>query len=392
MDGVQQISPTIAKPVVHVISDAGPHPYFRTLIETGGMDPRSVIVGCVGPAGALQEEMSAMGVETFALDVASRSQYPAAVARLARLLRKAGAPVLQTHLVDGSLVGLAAGRVARVPVAVFTAHHSHELPYHGRKLQWPDRLCAGPLCDHIIAPSQQVANTLVRYTHVDPAKIAVVHHGFDLNRLDPSSVSGTAIRSELGFGDSVVIGAIGRIYALKNYANLVRAFAGLESMANLKLVIAGGGDGEPLRALAEQLGIAEQVVLIGYRPDIPELLAACDAFVHPAIAESFGMVIIEAMAMGKPVLTTPVGIAPEVITHAETGFFAAVPSVEALQAALRELLAARPVWDTIGQAARDRVSGFGAATMAGRYASLYADWLSGSRRRGANGSRGHADS
>src|SRR6476659_8172525 len=117
--------------VLHVISTAGPHPWFRTLIEDGHVDPQTLVIGCVGPGGALQEDMRELGVESFALGATSRAALPAATVRLARLLRRARPDVVQTHLVEGSLVGLAAARLARIPVAIMTAHHSHELPFHG---------------------------------------------------------------------------------------------------------------------------------------------------------------------------------------------------------------------------------------------------------------------
>ena len=102
-----------------------------------------------------QDDMRSLGVLTFALGARSRAAYPAAIARLARKLRRQRIEVVQTHLVDGSFVGLTAARLARTPVVVMTAHHSHELPFHGRRLIWPERLCTGPLCDHIIAPSPE---------------------------------------------------------------------------------------------------------------------------------------------------------------------------------------------------------------------------------------------
>lgn len=383
---MHQISPPHATPIIHVISDAGPHPYFRTLIEASGLDRRGLVVGSVGPAGPLQHDMSELGVRSFALDATQRTTYPAAVARLARQLRLWRVQVVQTHLVDGSLVGLAAAALARVPVRIFTGHHSHELPYHGHKLLWPDRACARALCTHVIAPSQQVADILVQYTHIDRRKIAVVHHGFDLARLDPSRISGTEVRAELGLGEATVLGAIGRIYELKNYANLIRAFADVHSDGDTRLVIAGRGDAGPLRRLAAELGVGERVMLVGSRSDVPDLLAACDAFVHPAITESFGMVIVEAMAMGKPVLSTPVGIAPEVISSGETGVLADGPSVQQLRTGLQELESLRDFWLDIGAAARVRVSAFTAAAMAASYEELYARWLAD-----ANGCMRNAD-
>ncbi len=374
---MEQIPRTVGASVVHVISDAGPHPYFRTLIESGGLGPGPFSVGCVGPAGPLQEDMRALGVSTFALGARSRSAYPAAVLRLAGGLRRRRAGIVQTHLVDGSLVGLTAARLARTPVAVMTAHHSHELPFHGRRLRWPERLCTGPLSDHIIAPSEEVARTLRRVAHVPEGKIEVVHHGFDLRRLDPDNVDAGLVRGELGLEGKLVFGAIGRLYPLKNHAALIEAFAwALGEVRDARLVIVGAGDAPGLAAVAHELGIGDRVVLTGPREDIPEVLAALDVFVHPAIAESFGMVLVEAMAMARPVLSTPVGIAPEVIIPGKTGLLCSSPTPAALAQGLREMLTLRLSWPALGTEARRRVQGFTAASTASRYRELYAQWLS----------------
>jgi glycosyltransferase involved in cell wall biosynthesis len=362
--------------VVHVISDAGPHPYFRTLIEAGGLERRELVVGCVGPEGALQDEMRELGVGTFALGARSRAAWPAATIRLARLLRRLRPQVVQTHLVDGTLVGLTAARSARVPVSVMTAHHSHELPFHGGRLVWPERLACGPLSDHIIAPSKQVAATLVELAHARPEKIDVVHHGFDLARLDPEAVDGSSVRRELGLDGKLAFGAIGRIYALKNYPALLDAFAAaLGGDGDARLVIAGPGDASSLARQAERLGIGKQVVFPGPRDDAPQLLAALDAFVHPAIAESFGMVIVEAMAMAKPVLSTPVGIAPEVLISGVSGVICASSQPADLERGLRELLSLHDRWAELGSAARERVYGFTARSAARAYERLYRSWL-----------------
>jgi glycosyltransferase involved in cell wall biosynthesis len=363
-------------PVLHVISDAGPHPYFRTLIEGGGLDRDSLIVGCVGVAGHLQQDMGELGISTFALGAKSRAQYPRAAATLARMLRRRQVQVAQTHLVDGGIVGLAAARLARTPAAVMTAHHSHELPFHGRRLLWADRICGGPLSDHVIAPSRQVADTLVELAHVPAAKIEVVHHGFDLERLDPRAVDGGAVRRELGLDGCLVFGAVGRIFWLKNYPALLRAFAStLRELPEARLVIVGAGETDALRSLASQLELTDRVILTGPRTDVAEVLAALDVFVHPAIAESFGMVIVEAMAMARPVVSTPVGIATEVIEHGRSGLVCRGADAPALAEALRKMLELRAQWPTMGAAARRRVEGFTAYATGRRYEQLYDAWL-----------------
>jgi glycosyltransferase involved in cell wall biosynthesis len=364
-----------ARSVVHVISDAGPHPYFRTLIEAGGIDRSKIAVGCIGPPGALNEDMQSLGVLSFALGARTRASYPVALIRLTRLLERLKAQVVQTHLLDGSLVGLSAARLAGTPATVMTAHHSHELPFHGRRLLWPERMCAGPLCDHIIAPSRQVARTLAVFAGVPDRKIEVVHHGFDLDRLDPTKVDGHAVRGELGLEGKLVFGAIGRLYRLKNHTALLEAFASvLGGNPQAFLLIVGAGDAAPLRSAARGLGIGERVVLCGPRADIPSVLAAMDVFIHPAIAESFGMVIIEAMAMARPVISTPVGIAPEVIEPSKTGVLCTTYHPAALAHGLREMLSLRDQWITMAQAARARVGAFTARAMAARYEELYVEW------------------
>jgi glycosyltransferase involved in cell wall biosynthesis len=375
---VDQISSPAGASVVHVITDAGPHPYFRTLIESDGLGRGPLCVGCVGPAGALQEDMRSLGVATFALGARSRAGYPAAAARLARTLRRRSTDVVQTHLLDGSLVGLAAARLARTRVAVMTAHHSHELPFHGRKLVWAERLCTGPLCDHIIAPSRDALETLTGIARVPIEKIEVVHHGFDLERFDPRNADPGRVRRELGLEGRLVFGAIGRLYSLKNHSALIEAFASaLGDVREACLVIVGAGDSSGLAARARDLSIGDRVVLCGQRDDMPDVLAAFDVFVHPAVAESFGMVIIEAMAMARPVVSTPVGIAPEVITGREIGVLCSAPDPETVAAGLREMLALQDSWPELGARARRRVRGFTAASTANHYRELYVRWLSG---------------
>ena len=148
----------------------------------------------------------------------------------------------------------------------------------------------------------------------------MAHHGFELDRLDPEKAHGDAVRRELGLDGQTVLTAIGRAYWIKNQEALVRAFARVAPAApEATLVLAGPGDTGSLRALGQSLGVGDRLRCLGPRADVVDLLAATDLFVHPARAESFAMVIVEAMAMACPVVATPVGIAPEVVVDGRTG-------------------------------------------------------------------------
>jgi glycosyltransferase involved in cell wall biosynthesis len=359
--------------ILHLISSAGPHPYFELLGAHSDRSRFDVRLATVGSAGALQEDAARMALPTFALGADRRSGYPRAILQLARRLRRERIEVIQTHLLDGCFVGLAAARLARTPVAIFTAHHSHEIPLQGRRLlATVDRLCAGPLCDAIVAPSAQMRDTLVRVHRVPPKKITVAHHGFELDRLDPAAAHGDAVRGELGLDGRTVLTAIGRTYWIKNQEALIQAFARVAPAApEATLVLAGPGDPESLRALGESLGIGDRMRCLGPRTDVVDLLAATDLFVHPARAESFAMVIVEAMAMTCPVVATPVGIAPEVVVDGRTGILSESSEPEGLARALERALAVRDRWGAMGEEARRAAARFPAAGMVRGYEDLY---------------------
>jgi glycosyltransferase involved in cell wall biosynthesis len=360
--------------VLHVITDAGPHPYFDLIGKHADRERFDVRIATLGPVGALHRAAERMGLPALALGARGRRSYPVALARLVRHLRRERIDILQAHLLDGAVIGLLAARLARIPVAIMTAHHCHEIPLHHRPaLTFIDRLCAGPLCDAIIAPSAQMSDTLMRVHRAGADKVTVVHHGFELDRLDPARVDGGRVRAELGLEGRLVIGSIGRLYWIKNQEALVRAFASVAPTApDAVLLLVGGGDPVPIRRLARALGLdSGRVVVLAPRDDVPELLAAIDLFVHPALAESFAMVIVEAMAMARPVLSTPVGIVPEIVEHGNTGLLARDGSVRALAQAISHALATRGRWPDIGAEARRTVGGLRAERMIEEYEQLY---------------------
>ena len=359
--------------VLHLVSDAGPHPYFELIGAHANRERFDVRLATVGPPGALQDDARRMDLQSFALGARGRAGYPGAVAALSRRLRRDRIDVIQTHLLDGCFVGLLAARLARTPAAIMTAHHSHEIPLHDRlTLTTVDRLCAGRLSDAVIAPSAQMRDTLVDVHRVPPEKVSVIRHGFELDRFDPARIDRDRIRAELGLDGRLVIGSISRIFWIKNQEALLRAFAAIApAEPDSTLLLVGGGDPTPITDLAASLGVAERLVVLQRRPDVPELLAGMDLFVHPALAESFAMVIVEAMAMGLPVVSTPVGIAPEVLADGAAGTLAADATAEGLEAALRQALDSRNRWPDIGEEARRRAQEFRAARMVPAYEQLY---------------------
>jgi glycosyltransferase involved in cell wall biosynthesis len=362
--------------IVHVITDASVNDYFASLAAHADNDRFELQFGSLASAGPLQDQLAVAGVQSFALGADSRREYGAALARLVRRFRRDRPAIVQGHLLDGCFVGLMAARFARVPATVMTAHHSGEVPLHEKDtLSALDRFVARRLARGVIAPSQQVRETLIGFHGVPPDRVRVVHHGFDLTRFDPASVAGT-VRAELGLEGRLIIGSVGRFHWVKNQESLVRAFARLaDDVPEACLLLVGAGDSSPLDALGRELGVADRLVLLPRRPDIPEVFAAMDVLVHPSRTESFGQVIIEAMAMGLPVVSTPVGIAPDVLADGECGALAADGEPASLDRALRDVLARRDEWQEMGRIAQHRARGFGAEQMVRSYEEYYEELL-----------------
>ena len=381
------ISPTrdIARPlrVVHLLASNLPIQSFGLFARFADPSRVALTIVSLDEAVPLQRGLRSMGVPTFSLGATTRTAYPQAMVGLVRLLRREQADILQTHLFDACLVGLAAGRLARVPVTIFTAHHSHEMPLHDRWLvTLADRLAAGPLSDRVIAPSAPMKETLIRHHRVRPDKIAVIPHGFDLTVFDPQQASGRSFRAAHGLAASTVFGSVSRYFWIKNVEGLIHAFVEVARREpTAKLVVVGQGDRSDAEQLVQALGLDGRVLLLGAVDNIADAYAAFDVLVHPSLAESFGQAIVEAMATGTPVVSTPVGVAPEVIEDGRTGFSARSSDAVDIAAAMIRALESRDDWPRIGRAARQRALSFTPEAWVGAHEDAYEVWFAAARDR-----------
>ena len=322
------------------------------------------------------------GLRLHALPINGPGGFPKAILRLSRWLREQCIDVVQTHLFEAGVVGLSAARLAGTPVAIATGHHLHEFAVNASPGPgfWLDLLCTSRFAHHVIVPCQQMREIVARTYSMPAERIAVVPHGLDPRRLWQQPVSRDAIRSELGLEGRTVVGSIGRLFWIKQYAHLIRAFAAAaRTRPELFLLMVGDGEQrEELLALARQLGIADRVRMVGWRGDVIRLLAAMDLFAHPSLTESFGLVLIEAMAAGKPSLSTRVGIAPEVISD-DTGLLVPPNDLEAFQGGLERMLARRDRWEVMGRNAQRIARQFDAPRMVAAYETLAEQWYAASR-------------
>jgi glycosyltransferase involved in cell wall biosynthesis len=288
----------------------------------------------------------------------------AAVGQILRLIRSIRPHVLHTHTAKAGAVGRVAAQLsgsARPPVVVHT-FHGHVLRgyFSQTKAESFRRLEArlSRVSDALVAVSPEVRDDLVALGVAPPEKIVVIRLGLDLElrtAVEPGAAE--ALRHSLGVSaDSFLVGWLGRLTEIKRPADLLHAFALLVEQRAADLLIAGDG---PLRAemeaLAQSLGIRKRVHFTGFRSDVGAIYAACDAIALTSANEGTPVSVIEALAAGRPAVSTDVGGVADVIREGRSGFLVPAGDVTAIADRLERLAADAELRKRMGEAGREDV-------------------------------------
>ena len=170
---------------------------------------------------------------------------------------------------------------------------------------------------------------------------------------------------------------------IKRLGDVVRIFARVREELDARLVLVGDGpEYGRTRELVESLGLADSVRYVGVVEDVAPLLGAADVLLLPSETESFGLVALEAMASGVPVVASDVGGLPEVVLHGKTGFLAPVGDVEAMAGYCLQLLKDEAALKRFSRAARKRAAEFHFRTIVPKYEAVYEKVLAAPVRAG----------
>lgn len=266
---------------------------------------------------------------------------PIALIQIARLLKQEHIDIIHAHSSrDAWLAGMA-GKLLGIPV------------FRTRHLLTP---IGGPfvyrrLTNRVITVSEGVRQYLIS-AGVPAPQIMTVPTGIDLKRFDPARTDLVDMRQRFGISrEAFVIGIVAVLRVRKGHRFLMQAVKQLApEFPQIKLVIVGEGPQESnIRGLIQELALQAHVIMLGLQDDIPSILKALDVFVLPAQEEALGTALIEATAMGVPVIATQIGGIPEVV--GEAGLLFPSEDVATLAQHLRTLI------KTPALAARLRVQG-----------------------------------
>jgi glycosyltransferase involved in cell wall biosynthesis len=274
--------------------------------------------------------------------------------RLRRLLRQRHVDAVVTvGAGDKMFWGRLAAWRTRVSVVLSALHSTG----------WPDHIgrfnrCLTPLTDGFIAVAHAHRRYLIEHERLPASKVYMVPNGVDAARFCPNPAARQAVRRGLHLqADAPVFGIVAALRPEKNHLLFLRAAQATRRLVPHAhfLIVGDGPQREQIERAVAAAGLGDCVTLLGARTDIPDLLAALDAFVLTSHIEANPVSILEAMATGVPVIATRVGSIPETVREGETGYLVAPGDAEAVARHLSCLAAHPDVARRLGHTARETI-------------------------------------
>jgi len=330
--------------------------------------------------GSLREEFLSAGAEC----VQAVGSSPLAAVRLWPHLR--WAEIVHSHLLKADALAALVAPLAGRRRGLVAGKHNDEQVLRRPIVSFVHGLL-GRMPARTIVLSDHVGRFVERYGRVPRERQTRIYYGLDPRPFEEASAGSpqerTQLRAALGISaDECVFVCVARFAPQKAHDVLLRAFAqvGLRDArraSGTRLVLVGDdpfGDGrQRAEALARELGLGARVVFAGIRRDVPALLAASDVFVLASLWEGLGLVLLEAMAAGLPVVATEVSAVPEVVVDGVTGLLVPPSDPQALARAMETLAGDGSLRGRLGGAGRDRVrEAFGLDHMVDRTLAVYA--------------------
>lgn len=283
-----------------------------------------------------------------------------ALLQLVAVIRGYRPDMVHTYTSKAGLLGRLAARICGVPLIV---HTIYELPQNStprpwlKKIYWMLEKLAALWGHHFVTISQVNVDQILAERICPAESLSLIREGVELERYHPH-VAASEIRASWGLPpEANVLGIAARLEPAKGHHDLLQAFALLSQRhPDLHLMVMGTGDLEQtLRAEVLKLNLQGRIHFLGWVEDLVSSIAALDLFVLSSHYEGLGLVLLEALAVNVPVVSTRVGGTQDIVEDGVTGLFAPPHDPRALAQAIERLLLDREMAQRLAQAGRSRV-------------------------------------
>jgi glycosyltransferase involved in cell wall biosynthesis len=332
------------------------------------------------PDVSLADSFRAAGIRTECVAKHGGSVDPTLAVRVSKHLRSGGVELVHTHNPQALVYGSPAAALA----GAACVHSKHGVNPDPSRRMWLRR-AASKIVDAYVAVTPSLARIATAAHECDPTQLHVIPNGIDTQRFSLDLEARRRIRAELGIPENAwVVGTVGRLAPEKNQALLIDAISPMLDPRRHLVVVGEGPERDELERRAQATWRPELVHFTGARSDVSALLSAFDVFALTSRSEGLPLVLLEAMAMGLPVLSTAVGGIPDLIEHGVTGFLVDPADEGGLMTQLI-WLSSRPqsALDVANSGRRLVLERHSTEHMARDYEDLYFRVLRGVRGRGA---------
>jgi glycosyltransferase involved in cell wall biosynthesis len=342
---------------------------IRILDESAGLRARGHDVQLAAPENApIFDAAAKYGVPAHPVPLDRRR--PSSVAAFARLVRKVRPDVVVTHSSADSWIAAIATRLPGSHAAIVRTRHL-STPVAGGIL---NRWLYGHVAAYVVTTGQVIRTHLIERLGLSPERVISVPTGADISRFQPGARA--AARSQLGLpSEAPIVGIVATLRSWKGHRFLISALND-PRLAGVYLVVVGTGPQDSrLRLQAAESSAADRIVFAGQQRDVAPWMQALDIFALPSTGnEGVPQALMQAMAVGLPVVSTPVGAIPELVEDGKTGLVVPPENADALAAALARLLADPQLAARLSAAGRERIAaGFTSAAMLDRMETVLSE-------------------
>ena len=257
------------------------------------------------------------------------------------------------------------------PIRIVTTLHGTDITLVGQDPSFrPITRTSLVRSDGITSVSDYLRTETDRVFGIDKERIEVIPNFVDLDKYDRAKQP--CHRGKFAAPDEKLVMHISNFRPVKRLEDVVRTFAGIVRKMPARLVLIGDGpDRGKAQHVARLEGIRDRILFLGKHESVAELLSCADLFLLPSEMEAFGLVALEAMSCGVPVVATTVGGIPELVTHGENGYLLPVGDYEGMAQAGLRLLSDSALWQRASESARTAAASYSTAEIVDRYENYY---------------------